>query len=267
MRKNVFRKLMAIAVATATFVVSSTCLFAGVSNAQTMPSILLPNGDHWTKYGVNIKEPDTPIVSPFAISFVGDSTTRGDQNGFSYADVVCEDMGAVKLPYYKGEDTMADLDDFGMFERYKQIHPASTVIVVNGGVYDYHFNVRLGSADNNIETEFGGSLNVLCTNLKKKYPNAYIVFMTPYQSALKEFEGCRNNDNGDTLEDYVTMIQTVCAKYGIPVIDVYHNSGITYKNYEKYTTEDNFHLNAEGHRIVAAMLEEFLNYYVWKPVK
>lgn len=263
MNKKFIRKIAAAFMTVATVTVSVLMGSASVVNAQVMPGILLPNGDIWTKYGVNITEPDIPIVSPFSIAFLGDSITRGDGAGFSYADVVCQDMGAVKLSYYKGEDTIAELDDFGMIDRYKKINPAANVIVVFGGSYDYYFNVRLGSEKNWLWTEYGGCVARMCEGLRKNYPNSYIVFMTPMQGALNDFENCRNNDNGDTMEDYVDVMKKACALYNVPVIDLYHNSGITYKNYDQYTT-DGFHLNEKGHRIVAGMLEEFLQQYMWK---
>lgn len=58
------------------------------------------------------------------------------------------------------------------------------------------------------------------------------------------------NSTGAFLWQYVDAIVQVAADYGVPVIDLYHNSGITMDNLAQ-TTFDNLHPNVLGHQLIA----------------
>ena len=49
----------------------------------------------------------------------------------------------------------------------------------------------------------------------------------------------------------------VCAKYDIPVIDLYHNFSINADNYDSYTS-DGLHPNEEGHSLIAKAVEKYI---------
>lgn len=65
--------------------------------------------------------------------------------------------------------------------------------------------------------------------------------------------------SGQTLETICTAIKNVCGRHGVPVVDLFHESGINKYNWDIYTVNspsggggtypannDNVHLNAEG---------------------
>ena len=173
------------------------------------------------------------LTAPFGIAFLGDSITVGYKSGYSYADVVCEDLG------------------------YKSINPDCRVIVVYGGSNDYYNNVALGSPDSTKKDEFYGGLKKLCSGLKESYPDANIVFLTPLPGEFGGMHNSSNNETGSSMWDYVDAMQKVCAKYDIPVIDLYHNFSINADNYDSYTS-DGLHPNEEGHSLIAKAVEKYI---------
>jgi len=197
------------------------------------------------------------LVAPFGIAFLGDSITVGYYSGYSYADVVCEDLGCVQFNYGVAGNTLASYDGKGFVERYTSINPDCKVIVVYGGSNDFYNDVELGSLDSTKKDEFYGALKKLCSGLKESYPNANIVFMTPLPGEFEGHHNSSNNETGSSMWDYVDAMQKVCADYGIPVIDMYHNFEITANNYEDYTA-DGLHPNEKGHDVIAKALEDYI---------
>lgn len=197
------------------------------------------------------------LTAPFGIAFLGDSITIGYKSGYSYADVVCEDLGCVQFNYGISGNTLASNGGEGFVERYKSINPDCKVIVVYGGSNDYYDNVELGSPDSTRKDEFYGGLKKLCSGLKESYPDANIVFLTPLPGEFGGMHNSSNNETGSSMWDYVDAMQKVCAKYDIPVIDLYHNFNINADNYDSYTS-DGLHPNEEGHSLIAKAVEKYI---------
>lgn len=197
------------------------------------------------------------LTAPFGIAFLGDSITVGYKSGYSYADVVCEDLGCVQFNYGISGNTLASNGGEGFVERYKSINPDCRVIVVYGGSNDYYNNVALGSPDSTRKDEFYGGLKKLCSGLKESYPDANIVFLTPLPGEFGGMHNSSNNETGSSMWDYVDAMQKVCAKYDIPVIDLYHNFNINADNYDSYTS-DGLHPNEEGHSLIAKAVEKYI---------
>ena len=104
-------------------------------------------------------------------------------------------------------------------------------------------------------------MDTLFFKLLKKYPKAKIVLLTPIHRTeetkyFNEF-GVRNCG---TLEDYVNAEMEVAKKYNIPILDLYHFSGICpdiEENRKQYTV-DGLHPNDKGHQIIAEKVLFFI---------
>jgi lysophospholipase L1-like esterase len=196
------------------------------------------------------------LTSPFSISFLGDSITVGYYSSYSYADLVCDDMGAVGYNYGISGNTLASDEGNGMVDRYGKMH-SSDVIVVYGGSNDFYDDVVLGSITSWNNEEFYGALKNLCSGLKAQYPNAHIVFMTPLHGEFLGMSTSNDNGAGSTMALYVRAIKNVCADYDIPVLDLYDGFAINGDNYEEYTS-DGLHPNEKGHKKIAEVLESYI---------
>lgn len=179
------------------------------------------------------------------IACLGDSITEW---GPSWVENVRTSLG-LEEAYNLGiaQSTIAASDQNPYYARYQEIPADSDIIFVFGGTNDYYQGIGIGSVDSEEPAEFSGALNVLCRGLKQSYPNAVIVFATPIQRTSSY--GLGPNTSGLMLSDYCDAIQGVCGKYGIPVIDLFHGSGITVDNADAYL-EDGLHPNAEGYRLL-----------------
>lgn len=131
------------------------------------------------------------------------------------------------------------------------------LITVFGGTNDYGSNKPLGTIhDSQNKDTFYGNLEYLVEKISEnKEKSATVVFMTPLIRGQFKNQPIYPNPNfaGYTLEDYVKAEKQVCKKYSIPVIDLFHKSGISRKNLELFTL-DNLHPNDAGHEMIAKVI-------------
>ena len=120
---------------------------------------------------------------------------------------------------------------------------------------------------------FRGRINTVMEYLKQNFPDQQIVIMTPLHRGYANFGGsnvqppeCFPNVLGLYLEDYVRVLREAADIWGVPVIDLYRDSGLHPADpaYAKYFRDggkngkDNLHPNGLGHlrmaRTIAARL-------------
>lgn len=161
---------------------------------------------------------------------LGDSITEGN-DGFSHSG------GKVARPYPSVVKDILNLKEsvnrgvggstvvtgensfFSMLERYPSM-PDGEIISVLGGVNDFGRSVPLGNIDGDTTT-FYGALNALADGLKRKYPDAFIFFMTPYRcSGIPSV-----NRLGNTLEQFAQAVKEVCSRHNLPCLDMYNLGG------------------------------------------
>ena len=95
-----------------------------------------------------------------------------------------------------------------------------------------------------------------------------IVFIAPHKVGkygYNDYNGGQEYPvgSGQTLETFAIKLKEICGFYGIPVVDLYHNSGINDYNWELFTANtlsptspfpdnpDNVHPNTEGYKLIA----------------
>ena len=118
------------------------------------------------------------------------------------------------------------------------------------GVNDFSAGYPLGDITSRDNTTIYGCLHLISKQLKTKYPDAFIFYMTPFQST----------DTGKgayTLEDVAKAIKTVAAEYGIPVLDMYVNG--KYENEMNLSNNDGVHPSQQHHiDYTAPLICEFI---------
>ena len=96
--------------------------------------------------------------------------------------------------------------------RWNNIDANCDYIIVFGGTNDVAPTTPIGIETDNVKTTIMGALNTICTNLINKAPTAKILFITPL-----------NFINNARVLQIIDAIKTICAKYSIPVLDLYAN--------------------------------------------
>jgi hypothetical protein len=131
------------------------------------------------------------------------------------------------------------------------------LITVFGGTNDYGSNKILGTIkdDKNQDTFYGNLKNVIEKINAHKPKKATVVFFTPLKRGAFKNQPVYPNPNlsGYKLDDYVNAEKQVCKLYSIPVIDLFHKSGLEVDNLSKYTV-DNLHPNDRGHQMIAKIM-------------
>ena len=136
-----------------------------------------------------------------------------------------------------------------LYKRYKEMsNPLDYIIVIAG--HNDAYNPGLEKAG------IGGfkqRLASLCEGLRHDYPQAGILFFTPWKC---------DNFNGSSQQLVVDAMIEVCGQYDIPIFDAARNSNIDPTSVafrEKYFQwyDDEAHLNEMGHLRFQPLAEQF----------
>lgn len=128
-------------------------------------------------------------------------------------------------------------------------------VVVFGGTNDYgHGDSRFGNVDSEDEDiyTFCGAVNTLITALKKDFPRAELVFMTPLHRRNEEQP---SRPGGKPLAEYVHAMSAICAKRNVKVIDLF---AINPLDPEDTMISDGLHPSDAGHVVLAQTVGEAL---------
>ena len=207
------------------------------------------------------------------IVFLGDSITEG--TGVKdpvniYWNILARETGALCYGYGIGGTRIAPQREPSwnpQFDRYfasrvDDMIPDADVVVVFGGTNDFgHGDAAFGTMDDRSEETFCGAMHCLLQKLTARYPRAQIVIMTPLHRLVEHYV---YNELGvravADLETYVNAIMQVSGHYGIPVLDLYRESGLQPQVpalLERYMA-DGVHPKDAGHERIAQKLKEFL---------
>ena len=220
---------------------------------------------------------------------IGDSITAGSHHGDSpiwyqalaselgMTDVVASGQSgsAISTTSYYGTDHGP------MVVRYETLPNDGDLYIVFGGTNDYTLSSPLGTADDVEDVSFYGALDVMINGLKKKAPEATIVFLTPLKrygygqtrvGKIKLITPETQNDEGHDLYDYRKAIMDKCEQYSMPVIDVFlfpeldfsqGQDGVSTFNASAVNahpwTNDGLHPNHLGHPALGKLLVPYFN--------
>ena len=207
--------------------------------------------------------------------FAGDSITYGTGSPEKpYWHFVQEAVGFHRLTAMGvGGSCASLLADYG-YERPPMIirrHfvPKADLVVLFFGTNDWGHETPFGSPEDRGDISFYGALDTILSGLREKYPDSYLVMMTPlhrFGFGVSKLTGVHYthdhlpNGRGAGLNDYAAAIRTLCARYQVPVIDLYANCPLdpAIPEHKEHYTVDGVHPNEEGCRIVAKQIIDFL---------
>ena len=193
-------------------------------------------------------------------NFLGDSITQcycATSPEFIYHQVIKKNYGLAKANNYgvggtrlarqtvpSTEETIYDYT----FEMRAEIMDRDVdAVVVFGGTNDYgHGDAKFGNIDDKDIYTYCGAINSLITKLKKDFPKAEIIFMTPLHRLNETDPHAPDNK---TLEDYVVAMREICKKRSIKVIDLFALNNMDPADEKLFA--DGLHPTDEGHAVLA----------------
>ncbi len=123
-------------------------------------------------------------------------------------------------------------------------------VVVFGGTNDYgHGDAHFGEIDSEDIYTFCGGVNSLISKLKRDFPKAEIVFMTPLHR-LNETNP--SLPDSKTLSEYVEAMREICKKRDIKMIDLFEINPIDPEDTE--LVPDGLHPSDAGHVVLAEVV-------------
>lgn len=163
--------------------------------------------------------------------------------------------------------------DNSFYTRMQNMKQHVSLVFVQGGTNDYHFDVPLGTINDDTTDTFYGTLNKMCDYLVNYYYDAGIVFCTPImrvspaQNKTEAYPANNQTNNLNLhLEDYVNAMIETCAKWAIPCVDMYHESKICPQNRNSMNfarfMNDGIHLNQYGHRQMGTVFGQIAKMYI-----
>ena len=182
---------------------------------------------------------------------MGDSITAASNAYHKWAG---ESLGLNVINYGIGETAIAY--DSGrsnaMSERYVNMSDDLDIITVLGGTNDG--SATIGTMSDRTNVTFYGALHVLYAGLIQKYPGKRIgiMLMTPRDGTV---DGSNTHFNARIKAEI-----EVAHYYGIPVLDLFNESGIAVAISSQRTLymPDGLHPSTDGHKIIARKVSAFL---------
>jgi lysophospholipase L1-like esterase len=144
----------------------------------------------------------------------------------------------------------------------------SDLNILFGGYNDYGYNAPIGDITDMIAPTFDGSgqinpssvvgatyysaINYILKYWSETFPN------TPIKLITATYNGTGLASTYSAQQAYANAMIAAANKYNIPVLDLFHGSGINPQNVTALTS-DGIHLNNAGAELVAPKISEFLN--------
>lgn len=202
-------------------------------------------GKKWAVFGDSISQP------------------KSSDNLPKYNNVISDKLGMTTVSYAKGGSGYFKGNGsagYGTGNIIDNITNADTnfdIVSMMAGVNEHSLTMGTVS-DSVVDTP-----TTLCGAVKKsielaieKYPNAQIFLITPTPGT-----GNLATINQTTLNTYVNNQIEIAKMYNIPVLDLYHMSGLrpwNDTNLQTYYGGNYVHLTATGHQYIAQIIQKFM---------
>jgi lysophospholipase L1-like esterase len=138
------------------------------------------------------------------------------------------------------------------------VDPQIDCVTIFAGVNDYRLHKPLGELGDRDRFTFYGAYLTTIELLLEANPGCRVNLWTPLQRDKDGFDTLVANEAGHRLYDYVEAIKRIGLTYGLPVLDLYAESGFNKLTLHRLTS-DGLHPNEEGHRRIASMAVSFLD--------
>lgn len=174
----------------------------------------------------------------------GDSITAGS-NGPSYVPLMANLLGITTY-------TNSGIGGAYLATCYNGTAVTDDIVTLFAGTND--FGLTSGAQT---LSAFETSVRTVISNFKTNNQNARLYMITP----IPRFDKTEN-ENHDTLLDFVDVMEEVCAELNVPCLNLYERCGITAQNYTTYLKAaqgDLVHPNAYGAVRIAVEVANFVS--------
>lgn len=214
-------------------------------------------------------------IRGLSINFLGDSITEGCGTSCAentFVEILARkcDLSAARN-YGIGGTRIArqktpspnPVTDRDFCQRANEMDSMADVVIVFGGTNDFgHGDAPLGTFQDRTVDSFFGACHVLFRSLRKRYPQAKIIVLTPLHriNETNPFGEGNKTTPCPPLSDYVQAIRQTAQFYDLPLLDLFEQ-GILNPNDPEVLSRyvpDGLHPNDDGHRVLANAIFEFL---------
>lgn len=195
---------------------------------------------------------------------LGDSITSGSSTVRCYMNWI-QDRTCITPWNYGLSSTAIAKDsatvDHNMATRYASMYDGADYITVFGGTNDHGRSLPIGQWGDADQMTVYGAMKILCEGLINKYIGKKIGFILPLPKCTTD-----NNVTTDysypsaSFYPYIQCIEDVCARYSIPVLDMYKHSDMhpSISAFRTACMPDGLHPNSDGQELMSYRIQSFL---------
>lgn len=207
-----------------------------------------------------------PILEGVTMYAMGDSYFGGSSLGkdVTWVNKLGNKYKMDYINYGIGGSTMSDYvtTNSPMVTRIRSIRrtPAD-IILLEGGRNDLNKEVPLGELDSRDTKTFHGAINFMLDYLRERYPEAFIITITPWKYSSKKSNGYSNITYADAMRSVVEARKDphiVCLYAADPEITGVDMDKPQFRMQYCIKPTDVSHLNDEGMNMVLPYMEKFI---------
>lgn len=213
---------------------------------------------------------DNALVSKWygkKISVLGDSILYGvgldDRVAQNITTLLANMTGANVTNYGISGTKVSGSASNSFWNRFPAVSKDADLTIVFGGTNDYwHKGTTIGEVNSTDTNTFCGAINNIidyhCTN----NGTSELVFVFPFSQAYQG-TSCETDYGYGTFSAFRDAMKTICAKRGIPFLDLYSESGMDVANnttHKTLFTTDGVHAKPAGHKRVAERMFSKIEY-------
>lgn len=202
------------------------------------------------------------------INALGDSITYGyglpDREAQRWTTLLSEKTGATVRNYGVSSSKISDItgDTTPSFVDRVSSLPTADLNIIFGGTNDYwHMLTDIGNVDSSDVSTFCGALNYVLNYFQTNNPTGRLVFVFPMHQKFNGNTDFVNFGHG-TFDDFRKAAINVCSRNGVPILDLYSDSGISSMVNAQMTayTSDGVHLNVEGQQLACDLIYQMIEF-------
>lgn len=195
---------------------------------------------------------------------MGDSLTNGAATVNPYHMHISERTGITA--YNFGMSSTAITKDtasvnHNMATRYLEMFDDVDYVTVFGGTNDHGRNLPIGQWGDATELTLYGAMKILCEGLINKYIGKKIGFLLPCPKCTTSNDVTTDYSYpSESFVPYIECIKNVCARYSIPVLDLYTQSDLhpSIADFRTAMMPDGLHPNTDGMKLLSYRIQSFL---------